>query len=1438
MSALYYRFASLGRYIGRRGRLVVALTIATASAGAVAGPGFARTRQVAGRAAEPGGLTRDSRASGITARLVATRVGEYTAYHEPDGGSYPTGQVFVQIFVCATDTDMEGVNFEATLNGNSIGFSFGAWYGAPEECDASGIYYKTLTLVDGVNTLHYEYANLPYPTQVDAEFFKPVALKPIVNTSVHNGSALIRSRCVANCFDAVVSHTTPSYTSLDQARAVTLVYTSAQAQTRQSLEVEVSDTSDATFLPDRYSIQVKRNGNFLTFTNGATTLYFDYAPIARLAVQWSEDLPTGAYGYVVIVSSHYGSTVKADTNAVDILTLNERASPYGAGWSIAGLQRAGLSGSAAITDGDGSIAAFYGGPAWGGDFSTIVYRAAPDTINYERRYPDSTKAFFRTDGRLSYVDDRYGNRTSYRYDGSGRLTLITDPAGQTTTLAYDGNGKLDWIRDDAGNRTTQITINGSGDLTEIIDPTGGKPLQAMSYTDHRLDSYQNRRGGTWSFAYDFAGKLKSDSTPSVLAGGTSQRIGTSYVSQITEILVDPASGEGTSGTPADPVVPDTLGATITSPSGAVSRLFIHPSGAATKANRHWLGMWYYTLDDHGRPEGIDGPGGTYTSYHYNGVELDWIYDQRTQETRDFSYESTYHQVTRDSGRVVIRNWYGTNGRRDSTAINNQPATRFWYNARGQVDSIRAPDGMKTRIYRQTSGLLNTDSVVVGTRRTALAYDSRGRVTRRTDPLGNVDTTAYDDLNRITRVAGPLGHRIAYAYEDSLYLTKVTDAKGQIHRFHKNALGWDTSAVDPNGNSDRYAYSRDGNVTTWTNRRSQVTTFHYDPAGRMVLRVLSTGDTTWYAYTDTSRVATNAASIDVVRRSRSADSTIQTTTRGSDTYRVTSVYDPTNRDVVLTTARTTGTTWSRSLTYDYDARGALVDITQPGGHLTTFTYGADLQTERVALPTGDTIQYGYRPSQAVAVVQHSRTAVQTSQGVSYNHEGLVRIAEQLNAGRDTLTRYAYDALGRLTARRRHLANPACAAVDTTQELGTACYAAQAGVDSSLFSYDSVGNRTDNSALHDGANRVLRFGGDTLLYDLDGNLTRRYRLADSSVFNQRLYWNSVGHLDSVRTTVIGTTTPLRFGYDGWGRRIKKDDGTTVTYYVHAGEHVAAEYTASGLTGTYSYYPGTDKLHGLQLGSGKRYYYLTNGRADVTGLIDSVGAVVNRYRYGAFGGTEVAIDGVDQPYRFAGREYDEQSGLYFNRARYYSPDLGRFVSEDPFGLSGGINPYAYAQNNPCSYRDPSGLASEEDCPDIPQIPEGESVAENISKVLIASSVANASSAYAPGIMSPYLETAWYVGMVSPFGHWNYSAWDKTDHTTYEDGGNFNYGATAAAQGWSDGVILRGAGLAHVLRPGSANGKSWPLGGPPYGDDEKDQKAIRLGIQYFRNGCYLSKA
>jgi RHS repeat-associated protein len=126
---------------------------------------------------------------------------------------------------------------------------------------------------------------------------------------------------------------------------------------------------------------------------------------------------------------------------------------------------------------------------------------------------------------------------------------------------------------------------------------------------------------------------------------------------------------------------------------------------------------------------------------------------------------------------------------------------------------------------------------------------------------------------------------------------------------------------------------------------------------------------------------------------------------------------------------------------------------------------------------------------------------------------------------------------------------------------------------------------------------------------------------------------------------------------------------------------------LSARYSHGPGVDQPLSMERG-GNSYFYLTDHQGSIRYLTDAAGAQVNLYEYDSFGRLLVRDETVPNPFAFTGREYDAETGLYFYRARYYDPNIGRFLSEDSLGLTGGdANFYGYVGNDPLNRTDPNG-------------------------------------------------------------------------------------------------------------------------------------------------------
>ncbi len=174
-------------------------------------------------------------------------------------------------------------------------------------------------------------------------------------------------------------------------------------------------------------------------------------------------------------------------------------------------------------------------------------------------------------------------------------------------------------------------------------------------------------------------------------------------------------------------------------------------------------------------------------------------------------------------------------------------------------------------------------------------------------------------------------------------------------------------------------------------------------------------------------------------------------------------------------------------------------------------------------------------------------------------------------------------------------------------------------------------------------------------------------------------------------------ITYTYDPAGRRIKKNVvGSYIVKYVYDGGQVIAEYDDSTLLRKYIYGARVDEpvcmlenpaSDGIDVADNNAtYYYHFDGLGSVVALSNSNGDSCQSYEYSAYG--QVAASDPNflaNPYMFTGRRFDIETGLYYYRARYYNPHIGRFMQTDPVGYG-----YAYCGNNPLSYTDPSGLFS----------------------------------------------------------------------------------------------------------------------------------------------------
>jgi len=175
--------------------------------------------------------------------------------------------------------------------------------------------------------------------------------------------------------------------------------------------------------------------------------------------------------------------------------------------------------------------------------------------------------------------------------------------------------------------------------------------------------------------------------------------------------------------------------------------------------------------------------------------------------------------------------------------------------------------------------------------------------------------------------------------------------------------------------------------------------------------------------------------------------------------------------------------------------------------------------------------------------------------------------------------------------------------------------------------------------------------------------------------------------------------KYGYDAFGDRVLKTVNNITTRYVYSGKQVIEEYEGDILMKSYIYGTmGLDDVVKMKTNSND-YYYHKDILGSVIALSDETGSVVEKYEYDAYGkttvlnsnGVVISASTVGNDFGYTGQRNDNETGLYYYKARYYSTEMGRFMNMDPEGYSEGMNLYAYVNDNPVNFNDPLGLYKE---------------------------------------------------------------------------------------------------------------------------------------------------
>ncbi|MFY9555547.1 MAG: RHS repeat-associated core domain-containing protein [Blastocatellia bacterium] len=805
--------------------------------------------------------------------------------------------------------------------------------------------------------------------------------------------------------------------------------------------------------------------------------------------------------------------------------------------------------------------------------------------------------------------------TLYVFGDVAPLQYITDRYGNKLVIAHSNNqsGNITKITSPNG-RWIEFTYDGSNRITQAKDNIG----RIVGYTydaSGRLWKVTNPLSQVAEYTYDSSHRMLTIKDARGIVYSTNQYDTNGRVTLQTQ--ADGTTYQFAYTLDGNGKVAQT---DVTDPRGKVNRVTFNSKGY-TLTDIYALGQTEQQTYTYTRQTGTNFPLsmtdqlGRTTSFGYDSMgnltSVTRLAGTSDAVTASFTYEMTFNQLASVTDPLNHTTQFGYDGRGNAVSVTDPLGNQatFIYNSSGQPTSATSPLGKALQFSYDGGDLVSITSPLNQT--VNRFVDSAGRLLSVTNSLGQTVKVEYDLLNRPTRVTAPLQGATTSAYDANGNLLSVTDAHNNSISYAYNNMDRVQTRTDPLLRNTSYVYDNNGNLSQLTDRKSQVTSYTYDALNRLTLVTYADASTTSYAYDGGNRLTQVVDSI-----SRTITYTYDNLDRltGETTSQgtVSYTYDSVDRRATMSVSG------QATISYTYDNVDRLTQIAQ-GASTVGFTYDAASRLTTQTLPNGVITEYGYDDASRLTRLTYKKGG-----------NVLGNLA------------YSYDSAG-----RRTIAGGSLATTGLPATLATASY---------------------NSANHQ-----IGFGGQTLTYDNNGNLT-------SDGVNTYT-WNARDQLASIS----GSGLSASFQYDALGRRTSKTINGSMTSFLYDGVNLIQEQ-AGGSPVANMLSGGIDQFFSRTDSSGT-VSPLIDDLGSVVALTDSNGAIQTQYTFEPFGKTTATGSVSSNSSRYTGRE-DDGTGLYYYRARYYAPSLQRFISEDPVGLLGGLNLYGYVLNSPLASADPFGL------------------------------------------------------------------------------------------------------------------------------------------------------
>ncbi|WP_338794227.1 DUF6531 domain-containing protein [Bernardetia sp. MNP-M8] len=906
---------------------------------------------------------------------------------------------------------------------------------------------------------------------------------------------------------------------------------------------------------------------------------------------------------------------------------------------------------------------------------------------------------------IRFIENDLGFRIVFEYNGQGHLNRIIDSAGRNIYVETDFEGRVKAVHTQNQNETIYLIrydYDEEGNLAHVTDANG--VTKHFEYQGRLLSKLTNQSGLSFYWEYD----RKDEDAKCIHTWGDDG---------ILEYWTKYEEGKTTTT--------NSLGQTTTYFYDAKSLIY-----RITDAKK---GDTYQTYNLYDELSVLTDPDGNTTKYEYDKFGNIAKLTDANQKISTFEYDDQYRLLNYSSAGGTTLEWeYDEKGRLIKRIFPNDASldfeydgkllhkmidhkgktTQFWWDEYANLSTVEHFDGTKSHWkYDELGNLLSSTDPKSNV--TRFRYDKMSNVIELYEADGNHHIFEYDDAGNIIRAKddnrevtftywglGLLksrsenGHTVIFDYDKEEQLKTITNEKGESYRFTRDGVGDVIGEWGFDGLQRRYHRTLGGRVTRVLRPAQRWTSYHYDGVGNILTSEQYDGYTEFFTYNDDGILVEAANPTSTVQYKR--DDLGRVIEESQNEHSIKSKYDDEGNRILVTSSL------GASIQNSFNSDGSLSQIDTKEGWQSRFERDS-LGLELARYTTGNVEVHTQRDNLGRVTLQNIQGKNVEGSRKRYFWSKGNRLDKILNEGTGQKTEFDYDVEGNLLSADYNGVETIYKMPDAIGNLFKSATRSDRKYNKGgklvedetyFYEYDEEGNLQYKTARKAAKPKVVR----SLLAE---DHERAVKEAPSSLQRWTYHWYGNGMLKGV---VKPSGEHISFEYDALGRRTAKINHTAKSMYryvwdgnviLHEWKYGLSERPSLSVNEkgelsseqpeptenivTWVYEEGSFVPSAKLVGK-EKYSIISNYLGTPESAYDSQGNKVWEREIDIYG-TVKKGDSIFVPFLYQGQYFDSETDLAYNRFRYYSPETGTYISQDPISLLGGDRFYAYVHNtNKC--------------------------------------------------------------------------------------------------------------------------------------------------------------